>query len=163
LNTICLTGYAVKDIELSFSPQGTAFGKGTIAVQRSRKNQNNEYDTDFINFKTIGKISEVMANYIRKGDKFGITGSLEINKSEKDGVTRYFTEVMVNGFDFPSKRSESSTQGDNGQGNTNAPETNKTQQTGGQDGQTIDYGRQNKDPFYNEGQPINIDDNDLPF
>ena len=110
MNVITLTGNATKDMELSYSPQGTAFGKGTIAVQRNFKNQQGEYDTDFINFKTIGKISEVMANYIQKGDKFGITGSLQINVSEKDGQKRYYTEVVVNGFDFPNKP-KSSNQG----------------------------------------------------
>jgi single-strand DNA-binding protein len=110
MNVITLTGNATKDIEVSFSPQGTAFGKGTIAVQRNFKNQHGEYDTDFINFKTIGKISEVMANYIQKGDKFGITGSLQINVSEKDGQKRYFTEVVVNGFDFPNKPKSSNNQ-----------------------------------------------------
>ena len=141
MNVITLTGNATKDMELSYSPQGTAFGKGTIAVQRNFKNQQGEYDTDFINFKTIGKISEVMANYIQKGDKFGITGSLQINVSEKDGQKRYYTEVVVNGFDFPNKP-KSSNQGQS---------------------QNNNYTREDKDPFANDGQPIDISDSDLPF
>jgi single-strand DNA-binding protein len=121
MNVITLTGNATKDMELSYSPQGTAFGKGTIAVQRNFKNQQGEYDTDFINFKAIGKISEVMTNYIGKGDKFGITGSLQINVSEKDGQKRYFTEVVVSGFDFPNKPKGQS-------GNNQQSQNNKQQQ-----------------------------------
>ena len=34
MNVITLTGNATKDIELSYSPSGTGFGKGTIAVQQ---------------------------------------------------------------------------------------------------------------------------------
>jgi single-strand DNA-binding protein len=122
MNVITLTGNATKDMELSYSPQGTAFGKGTIAVQRNFKNQQGEYDTDFINFKTIGKLSEVMANHISKGDKFGITGSLQINVSEKDGQKRYFTEVVVNGFDFPNKpKSSNNQQSQNSNQSNNEP------------------------------------------
>lgn len=143
MNVITLTGNATKDIEVSFSPQGTAFGKGTIAVQRNFKNQQGEYDTDFINFKTIGKISEVMANYIQKGDKFGITGSLQINVSEKDGQKRYYTEVVVSGFDFPNKPKSSNNQQSQ---NSNQPPK-----------------REDSDPFANDGQPIDISDDDLPF
>jgi single-strand DNA-binding protein len=142
MNVITLTGNATKDIELSYSPQGTAFGKGTIAVQRNFKNQQGEYDTDFINFKAIGKISEVMANYIGKGDKFGITGSLQINVSEKDGQKRYFTEVVVSGFDFPNKPK--------GQSSNNQQSQNNNQQ---QRQKPAD-----EDPF--SGQDI---DTELPF
>jgi single-strand DNA-binding protein len=138
LNVITLTGNATKDIELSYSPQGTAFGKGTIAVQRNFKNQEGNYDTDFINFKTIGKISEVMANYVKKGDKFGVTGSLQIDRVEKDGIVDYYTNVFVNGFDFPVKR-------DNAQpGPSN-----------------LEY--KNDDPFSGEGKTIDVTDDDLPF
>jgi single-strand DNA-binding protein len=144
MNVITLTGNATKDMELSYSPQGTAFGKGTIAVQRNFKNQQGEYETDFINFKTIGKLSEVMANHISKGDKFGITGSLQINVSEKDGQKRYFTEVVVNGFDFPNK-----------------PKASNNQQS--QNSNQPPYTREEKDPFANDGQPIDISDSDLPF
>lgn len=105
MNVITLTGNSVKDIDISYSQSGTAFAKGTIAVRRDYKNQNGEYDTDFINFKGIGKLGEVIANHVKKGDKFGITGKLQIDTFEKDGKRQYYTEVVVNGFDFPTKAS----------------------------------------------------------
>ena len=104
MNVITLTGNATKDIELRYSPSGTGIATGTIAVRRDFKNKDGEYETDFINFVAIGKISEVMTNHIRKGDKFGITGRLQIRQWVKDnGDKQYFTEVVVNGFDFPQK------------------------------------------------------------
>jgi single-strand DNA-binding protein len=55
----------------------------------------------------LGGLSEVMANHIKKGDKFGINGRLQIRKWEKDnGEKQYFTEVIVNGFDFPDKKKQ---------------------------------------------------------
>lgn len=141
MNVITLTGYAVKDIELKITPAGKGVASGTIAVRRDFKNQNGEYETDFINFVALGGLSEVMANHIRKGDKFGITGRLQIRKWEKDGKTQYFTEVVVNGFDFPSKGNQNGSS----QGQQRAPQT-----------------RVDDDPF-SGGGTINISDDDLPF
>lgn len=141
MNVIILTGNAVKDIDLRYTPSGTPIGNGTIAVQRDYKNQNGEYETDFHNFVVIGKLSEVMANYIRKGDKFGIKGKLQNRIWEKDnGEKRYFTEVLVDGFDFPQKRN-----------NQSSNQQNQTQQ------------RAEEDPFKDNRQPIDISDDGLPF
>lgn len=136
MNVIILTGNATKDIEIRYNPSGTPIGTGTIAVKRDYKNQNGEYETDFHNFVAIGKISEVMANHVSKGDKFGIKGKLQNRVWEKDnGEKRYFTEVLVDGFDFPTK-----------------PKNN----------QSSNQQRNDDNPFSN-GQPIDISDGDLPF
>jgi single-strand DNA-binding protein len=94
-------------LSLRYTPNGKGVANGTIAVRRDFKNQNGEYETDFINFTALGGLSEVMANHIKKGDKFGINGRLQIRKWEKDnGDKQYFTEVIVNGFDFPDKKNQ---------------------------------------------------------
>lgn len=138
MNIIALTGNAVKDIELTYTQTGTAIGKGSIAVRRDFKNkQTGEYDTDFINFTAFGKTAEIMSNYIRKGDKFGINGRLQIDVFDgQDGQRKYFTNVVVNGFDFPDKKKEQSNNNFNQQ-----PQQNQ---------------------FTSNG-PLDINDDDLPF
>lgn len=146
MNVITLTGNAVKDIELKYTPAGKGIANGTIAVRRDFKNQNGEYETDFINFVALGGLSEVMANHIRKGDKFGITGRLQIRKWEKDNREKqYFTEVVVNGFDFPTKGNTSQQENRSNTGQQSAPQT-----------------RVDEDPFKSDGTII-ITDEDLPF
>jgi single-strand DNA-binding protein len=141
MNVITLTGNAVRDLELKYTKNGKGVANGTIAVRRDFKNQNGEYETDFINFVALGGLSEVMANHIKKGDKFGITGRLQIRKWEKDnGEKQYFTEVIVNGFDFPNKA--------NGQQQQNKTNTAPP--------------KVSNDPFDNGGT-IDLDDSDLPF
>ena len=143
MNVITLTGNATKDIDLKYSPTGTAIGNGSIAVRRSFKNKQGEYETDFFNFVAIGKVSEIMAQYIKKGDKFGITGSLQNRVWEKDdGDKRYLTEVIVNGFDFPDKPKQNN-------------QSNNQQSSKANNG--------NEDPFKGNGEPIDISDDDLPF
>lgn len=139
MNVITVTGYASKDVELRFTQNGKGVANGSIAVRRDFKNQNGEYETDFFNFVALGGLSEVMANHIKKGDKFGITGRLQNRVWEKDnGEKQYFTEILVNGFDFPQKKQESK------------PQNNPPQQD-------------SNDPFANEGTQVNIDDSSLPF
>jgi single-strand DNA-binding protein len=142
MNVITLTGNATKDIELKYTPSGKPVGSGTIAVRRDFKNQQGEYETDFINLVILGKLSEVMANHIQKGDKFGVTGRLQIRKWENDGKTNYFTEVVVNGFDFPDKKKDKPAPIENG--------NNKG------------FTRVDEDPFSGNGQ-IDINDDMLPF
>jgi single-strand DNA-binding protein len=134
MNIIVLTGNSVKDIDLKYNDNtGKAIGNGTIAVQRNYKNREGKYDTDFFNFVVMGKQAEVMAEYIKKGDKFGINGTLQNRVWEKEnGDKQYFTEVFVNGFDFPVKPKSSN------QSNS-------------------------QDPFKDNGTPVDISDSDLPF
>lgn len=147
MNIITLTGNATKDIELRYSPNGTPIANGSIAVRRDFKNQDGEYETDFFNFVAFAGQGETMANYIKKGDKFGITGRLQNRVWEKDnGEKQYFTEVFVSGFDFPYKAS-------NNQSNTNTPPSNQNAGKGNQ--------RDEDDPFMPGGRDIN--DDDLPF
>lgn len=139
MNIIALTGNAVRDLELRYTPTGTAITKGTIAVRRDFKDkQTGQYETDFINFTSFGKQGEIMANYISKGDKFGINGKLQIDVWENnEGKKQYTPNVIVNGFDFPDKKNQSNN-------------SNQQQQ------------KTNDDPFASSG-PIEVNDDDLPF
>ena len=137
MNVITVSGRAVKDIELKTTANGKFVANGTIAVRRDFKNQDGEYESDFINFISLGKQGELMAQYISKGDQFAISGRLQIRKWTKDDKTQYFTEIVVNSFDFPSKSS-----GNNSEGNSPS--------------------RKNKAPeIKNDG--LDISDDDLPF
>ncbi len=144
MNVIILTGNATKDVTLKYSPSGKAISNGSIAVQRDYKNQKGEYETDFFNFVALGGLGEVMANHIRKGDKFGIRGKLQNRVWEKEnGEKQYFTEVFVDGFDFPARPKSN-----NQQNNQSTSQSNT---------------RITEDPFANQGSPIDMSDDSLPF
>ena len=143
MNIITLTGNSVKEIEVKQTNNGKAVANGTIAVRRDFKNANGEYESDFINFVAYGAQGELIAKYVNKGDHFAITGRLQIRKYEKDGQTRYITEVIVNGFDFPSKRSGNDS-------NTNTP-TRRNEAPRGQNTASDDV------------FSMDISDNSLPF
>lgn len=143
MNIITLTGNATKDLEVRHGGTGTVFASGSIAVRRDFKNQQGEYETDFFDFTAIGKTGEIMANHIKKGHKFGITGKLQNRNWEKDGQKHYKTEIIVTGFDFPYESRG------NGAASSNQPPKQQS--------------KVDNDPFTNNNGQIDISDDDLPF
>ena len=99
MNQVNLLGRLTKDPELKYGASGTAFCKFTLAVNRAFKKD----ETDFINCTAFGKAAETIAEYVRKGDQFAVTGRIQVDTFEKDGEKRYSTGVMVDGFTFISK------------------------------------------------------------
>ena len=99
MNSTQLLGRLTKDPELKYGASGTAFCKFTLAVNRAFKKD----ETDFINCTAFGKAAETIAEYVRKGDQFAVTGRIQVDVYEKDGEKRYSTGIMVDGFTFISK------------------------------------------------------------
>ena len=52
---------------------------------------------DFHNIVVKGGLTKIAESYIHKGDKVYIEGKLSNRKYDKDGVTHYVTEVVVDG------------------------------------------------------------------
>lgn len=85
MNVIALTGNICKDIELKYTNNNKSVVDNTIAVQKGIKNQNGEYETDFIEFVCFEKKADYLSNYAKKGDKIEISGKLRTDtwKDEK--------------------------------------------------------------------------------
>ena len=95
LNQIILVGRLVRDPEVSKGAKGTNFSHITLAVPRSYKNVDGEYETDFIDCTLFQLIATNAKEYCKKGDIVGVKGRLESRVYEKDGVKKYVTEVIV--------------------------------------------------------------------
>lgn len=54
----------------------------TLAVPRSYKNSNGEYDTDFIPIKVWKGVEQQVLDYITKGDLIGIKGMIQNNNNQ---------------------------------------------------------------------------------
>ena len=153
MNVVVLTGNLTKDIELKYSQSGTALATGTIAVQRRFKNQNNEYESDFIRIKAFGKTAELLANHFRKGSKLCLQGNIQTGSYENNqGQKIYTTDVIVENITFVERK-----QSDTGVSNQNEGNYARNNQNGSQG-----YSQGNNAPFGNSDYPP-ITDNDLPF
>ena len=99
LNQIVLVGRLVRNPELSNFSKGK-YSKITLAVPRSFKNMNGEYETDFIDCTLWQGVAESTVNYCKKGDIVGVRGRLQSSTYEKDGERKYVTEVIAEKVTF---------------------------------------------------------------
>ena len=83
LNKIILQGRLTKDLELRHTQSNTAVASGTIAVQRSRKDNNGEYQSDFCSVVLWGKLAEHASTWFHKGDMCIVCGGKSEGKPQK--------------------------------------------------------------------------------
>ena len=101
MNSVILVGRMAQEPELKSTTTGTSIATFTLAVDR-RGGQ--EKQTDFVPCVAFGKTAEVIVQYIHKGHRAGITGSLQSRKYEKDGEKRTFWNVAVREVEFLESR-----------------------------------------------------------
>lgn len=155
MNTVQLTGRLVRDVELRFTSSGTAVGTFTIAVNRNYTNQQGEREADFINCVIWRKAAENFSNFTRKGSLVGIEGRIQTrNYENQQGQRVYVTEVVVNNFDLLEPRSVTE------QRPAASQDTYYNDSTPNYQPQ---FNQQTSSPFIDNGQPIDISEDDLPF
>lgn len=134
MNSVSLIGRLTRDIELKYTPSGTAMGRFVLARNRRVPNQNGVREVDFISCIIWNKGAENLARYTRKGSLIGVQGRLQTGSYDnKQGQKVYTTDVVVENFDFL----ESAKDKDN-----NVPSNRENQ---------------------NDYENFDIDDDDLPF
>lgn len=113
LNSIIIQGRFKADTELRHTQSNTAVCIATLAVQRSRKDQNGEYMTDWIDVVFWGKTAEHVATWFHKGDMAIVRGRLESRKwQDKNGNNRVSWEVQAESIDFCGAKSQQKPQSD---------------------------------------------------
>lgn len=100
LNQVVIVGRLVKDPELVKTESGKKITRITLAVPRSYKNVNGEYEADFIDCTLWTPIAESTTEYCHKGDLLGIKGRLQTDNYEKDGEKKYKTCVIAEKVTF---------------------------------------------------------------
>lgn len=102
LNQIVLVGRLVKKPELRTSENSKKYTFITLAVPRSFKNINGEYDTDFIDCVLWDNVASSTSEYCGKGDIVGVKGRLQSRLIEKDDNKKYVLEVVAEKVTFLS-------------------------------------------------------------
>lgn len=105
MNKVILVGNLTRDPELSETPNRTAVCNFSIAVNRDYTNADGERDTDFFNITVWRSRAETCGQYLKKGSKVGVVGSLQ-NRSyeDKDGIKRYVTDIIAEQVEFLSSK-----------------------------------------------------------
>ena len=98
VNKVILIGNLGRDPEVRHLDSGQTVASFSIAVSESYKNKQGERvdSTEWINIVLWGKLAEIAEKYLEKGSKVYVEGKLKTRTWEKDGVTKYITEVVGN-------------------------------------------------------------------
>lgn len=104
LNHAVLVGRLVKDPELHETDTGRKVTNITLAVPRSYKNANGEYDADFIHCVLWKGIAESTVSYCKQGDLIGVKGRLQTRTVEMEDTRKQFVEVVAEKVTFLSSK-----------------------------------------------------------
>lgn len=102
MNKIIIIGNVVRDPDLNVTQNGKKLCKLTVAVGRAFDKEK----TDFFRCTAWEQKAELIAKYVKKGNRIGIVGRMEISESEKDGVTTRHHDIMIEEVEFLTPKSE---------------------------------------------------------
>lgn len=106
-NGVHIMGRITRDLELRHTQSGTAVCQFCVAVTRSFKDANGEYQSDFIDCVAWRNSAEFITKYFSKGALIALDGELQTrNYTDKDGNKRKATELLVSSAAFTDEKRE---------------------------------------------------------
>lgn len=106
-NGVHIMGRITRDLELRHTQSGTAVCQFCVAVTRSFKDANGEYQSDFIDCVAWRNSAEFITKYFSKGALIALDGELQTrNYTDKDGNKRKATELLVGSAAFTGEKRE---------------------------------------------------------
>ena len=104
MNKVFLIGNLTRDPETSKTQNGNKISRFDIAVNR-RFTQDGEQKADFFRVVSFRNLAEVVENYLAKGSKVALTGSINTTEWEdKDGNAHKGVEIVADEIEFLSTK-----------------------------------------------------------
>ena len=142
MNKIILVGNIANDIELRYTKDNRPVATFHLAVSRIGEG------TDFLPIVVWGKLAENVYDYCQKGSKILVEGRVQTRTYDNNSEKRYITEVLSERIEFLSKKEKPV----NGVKNSVLSDDKKDE--------FKEFGEHIKTEI---GEPIKIEDSDLPF
>ena len=98
INKVILIGRLGSDPEVRYTPDGTAVANFSIATSdewTDKATNEKKERTEWHRIVAFGRLGEICGEYLSKGRQVYIEGKLQTRSWEKDGVTRYTTEIVA--------------------------------------------------------------------
>jgi len=132
VNKVILVGRLGRDPEERYTANQQPICSYAVATSRRYKDKegNTQEQTEWHNISMFGKLAEIGNQYLKKGSQVYLEGRLQTNKSEKDGQTRYFTQIVADQMTMlGSKDSGGSNSNDSGMNQSAPASSNKPTNT----------------------------------
>ena len=134
-NRVVLVGNLTRDVELRFTPQGTAVTDITLAVnERVKRNDQWIEEANFFDVTLWGRTAEVAGEYLSKGSSILIEGRLKLDRWEQEGQKRSKIKIVGEKMQMLGSRgggggSSSSNSNNHSSNNQNTQDSQASQQT----------------------------------
>ena len=156
VNKVVLVGHMGSDPETRFTTgSGSAVSSFSIATNESWKTSDGEFKdkTEWHRCVMFCKLAESATKFLKKGQLVYLEGRLQTRKWEdKDGMTRYTTEVLVDMFTMLGRKIEN-------EGLDEMPWEDKKDDDGIKENEETNNNTVSND----DDPPVSNDDDDLPF
>jgi single-strand DNA-binding protein len=122
VNKVIVVGNLGQDPEVRYMPDGTAVTNFSVATSETWKDKNTgekKERTEWHRIVAWRQLGELCGKYLSKGRQVYVEGKLQTRSWEKDGVTRYATEIVANEVQFLGGREGAGNSG-RGAGRTTA-------------------------------------------
>jgi single-strand DNA-binding protein len=160
VNKVILVGNVGQDPETRYMPNGGAVTNLSLATSETWKDKNSgeqQERTEWHRIVFYQRLAEIVAEYVKKGSKVYVEGSLRTRSWEQDGVKRYATEIIADNMQMLDGR------GDSAGGSSASYQSSQNQpsqaRSGGQSGGN---NARNQQPAPPPAEMDNFDD-DIPF
>ena len=103
MNMIILRGRLTADAEVRVTTdeKSTTIARFSLAVpDKTHRNSNGEYDTDFIKIVAFNSHADIIQQYTGKGSEIIVTGRLHTYSYDKDNRKVYMSEVITERIEF---------------------------------------------------------------
>ena len=115
VNKAILIGKLGNDPEVRYTPNGNAIANVVLATSSAwRDKQTGELNerTEWHRIVFFNRLAEIVNEYLRKGSKIYIEGSLRTRKwQDKSGIDRYTTEIIANEMQILDNRNSGQSPG----------------------------------------------------
>ena len=108
LNKAMIIGNLGRDPEIRYTQDGKAIASFSIATTdrwRDKATGENREKTEWHRVVAFDRLGEICGEYLSKGKQVYIEGRLQTRSWEKDGVTRYTTEIIATGMQMLGSKS----------------------------------------------------------
>jgi single-strand DNA-binding protein len=134
VNKVILVGNLGADPEVRSLGDGAEVANLRIATSERWKDRSSGEQKEKTEWHNISIFNDglvgVVKNFLRKGSKVYLEGQLQTRQYEKDGATRYSTEIVLRGYDAKLVMLDGKNDGENagggyqGGGQRSAPQNN---------------------------------------
>lgn len=158
VNKVIIVGNVGKDPEVRYLPSGGAVASISVATSERWKDKDTGQQQERSEWHRIvffNRLAEIVGEYVRKGSKIYIEGSLRTRSWEQDGQTKYATEIVASEMQLLDSR----------QGGSPAAQTNDAPPRPiNHNTQHSNHGRPPAQPApHQSGAYDSFDDSDIPF